>query len=113
MEMSPFFESDRACAGDLPADVAVDEGAGGGDWVEEFDAGTFLNPQVFTMHLADDFTMTADNQVARALDRTGDLSEDDEIVAAKCDAGNDAGFLNDDVATRLDSAVPDFVDFVV
>ena len=113
LEVGALLKGDGAGAEDLAADVAVDEGAGGGDRIEELDAGAFLNAQVPAVHGTDDFAMAADDEVAGAFHGSGEFAEDGEVMAAEGDAGDDAGFLDHDVAAGLDAAVPMLVDLVV
>ena len=113
VELGAFFEGDGAGAGDLAADLAVDGGGGGGDGIEELDAGAFFDAEMAALDGADDFAVAADDEIAGAFDRAGEFAEDGEVVAAQGDAGDGAGFLDDHVAAGLDAAVPVFGDFVI
>ena len=113
MEAGTFLQGDGAGAGYLATDLAVDGGGGCGDGIEEFDSCCFFHAEVPALHGADDFAMAADDEVARALDGAGEGSEHGEVVTAECGAGDGAGFLDDHVATGLDSAVPMLGDVIV
>lgn len=113
MEMCSFFESHGTRAANLTADVAVDPSTAGGDGIEELDAGPFFDSELTAMNGAHDFTMTADDQVAGAFDGSGKLTEDSKVMAAESDAGDDPRFLDHDIPTSLNSAVPVLIDFVV
>ena len=89
-----FLQGDGAGAGNLAADVAVDAGGGGGDGVEEFDAGAFFDPQVAAVDGADDLAVAADDEIAGAFDRAGEFAEHGEVVAADGDAADRAGLLD-------------------
>ena len=113
MQACPFLESDGAGARDLTADLAIDAGGVGIDGIEEFDARAFFHPQAIAENGADNLSVIADDEVAGALDGAGERAEDGEVVAAQGGAGDDAGFLNDHIATGFDAAVPASGDFVI
>src|SRR6478735_3521784 len=85
LELGAFFEGDGTGAGNLTANLAINEGGGGGDWIEELDTGTFFDPEVFAGNLADDFAVAADDQIAGALDGAGEFAQHGEVVAEDCD----------------------------
>ena len=113
LKAGAFFEGDRAGAEDLAADVAVDAGRLGGDGVEELDAHSFFHAEVAAENAADNLTAAADDDLAGAFHRAGELADDGEVVALDVRAGDDSGFLDDDIATSLDAAVPRGGDVVV
>ena len=113
LEVGTLFQSDSSGAENLAADVAIDEGGGGVNRVQKFDARAFFNPQVAAGNLADDFSMTADNEIATAFDGAGEFTEHGEIVALQGDPGDRTGFLDDHVTASLDTAVPWLGDFVI
>ncbi len=113
MELSAFFQGDGAGAGDLAADGTVDEGGGGGNGIEELDAGSFFHTEVVAANFTDDFPVAADNKITRTLDGSGEFAEDGEVAALEGDAGDHASFLDDDITAGLDAAVPVLGDVVV
>ncbi len=64
LEVGTLFEGDGPGAVNLAADVAIDEGGGGVDGIEELDAGALFHSEVPAIHLADDFTVAADDEVS-------------------------------------------------
>ena len=113
LEAGAFFEGDGAAAGDLAADVAIDNGGGGGDGVEKFDAHALFDAEVAALDGADDFPMVADDDIPGAYDGGGQFAQDGEMVAAQRDSGDRTGFLDDHIATGLDPAVPWAGDVVI
>ena len=111
--MGALFKSDGTGAGNLPADVAINEGGDGVDGIEELDSRAFFDPEVPAVHFADDFPMAADDEISAAFDGAGQLTEDGEVMALEGGAGDGAGFADDHIATRLNSAVPRFCDVVI
>ncbi len=111
--MGSFFQGDGTRAGNLPADVAIDESGGGIDRIEELDTRAFFHPEVPAGHLADDFAVAADDEVSAAFDGARQFAENGEVVALQRHAGDGSAFLNNDIAAGLDAAVPLFGDVVV
>ena len=68
LEVGALLEGDGAGAVDLAPDVTVDVGRHGGDRVQKFNPRAFFHPQVPAVHLADDFSVAADDEITRAID---------------------------------------------
>jgi len=113
METGAALEGKSAGTEELAADVTGDAGSGHGDGVEEFDPRTSLDTQKLAFDVAHDFAVTSDEQVSRAIDGTGELSQHGEMVALDDTAGNHAAFKNDHIAAGLNSAVPRAIDLIV
>lgn len=60
----------------MTTDVAVNEGAAGGDRIQEFHAGSFFDTKIPAVHFTNDFTVAADDQVTGAIDRAGEFTKD-------------------------------------
>ena len=74
VEERAFFESDRTGAIDLPPYLAINGGGDGGDWIEKLDPRAFFDSQVPALDRADDLAVAADDEVARAFDRSGEFA---------------------------------------
>jgi len=111
--MGALFKSDGTGAGNLPADVAINEGGNSGDGVEELDSCAFFHPEVPAVHFTDDFSMAADDQISAAFDGAGQFTKDGEVVALEGGTGDGTGFTDDHIATCLYAAVPRFCDVVI
>lgn len=64
LEVGALLKGDRSGAENLAPDLTVDVGGGCVDGIEKLDSSTLFHPQVLAVHLADDFTMAADDEVA-------------------------------------------------
>lgn len=62
---------------------------------------------------ADDFSVTADDEIPGAFDGTSEFAEHGEVVAAERDSCDHSGFLDDYVAASLDQAVPVTCDLII
>lgn len=90
LEVGSFGEGDRSGAGDLAADLAVDNGGAGGDRVEELDAHALFDAEPAAVDFSGDFPMAADDEITGAFRAGGQFAEDGQMVALEGDAGNDA-----------------------
>lgn len=113
MEVGTLFEGDGTCAGDLAANLAVDVSGGGLDGIEKLDPCAFFNPQAAAEDGTADFAVAADDEISGAFDRTGELSDDSEMMATQRGNRDGSGFLDDHIATCLDASVPVGGDFVI
>lgn len=113
LKMGALCQRHRTGAGDLTADISVNESGAGSDGIEKLDTGSSFHTEVPTSHFSDDFSVTADDEIAAAFDRAGKFAKHGEIVALKGNSGDRAGFLDHHITARLDSAVPIFRDFVI
>lgn len=113
VELSAFFESDGAGTGNLAADLTIDHDAVGGDELEKFDTGAFFHAQFSAGERAGNPAVSADDNVARALDIGGKSAEHGEMVAAHGDATERSSFANDHIAARFNAGVGMLDDLVV
>lgn len=113
VELGAFFENDGTGAGNLTTDMAVDGGGDRGDGVEEFDTCAFFNAEIMALNGADDFAVTADDEIPGAFDRTGEFAKHGEVVATQRGSRDYAGFLDCYVATSLDQTVPVTCNFII
>ena len=74
VETCTFFQSDDTGAENLPADVAGDTRSFRVDWIEKLYVCAFLDPEVSAMYRSDDAAVAADDEIAGALNRTGEFS---------------------------------------
>ena len=113
MEAGAFPESDGTGTGDLATDLTFDSGGGGSDGIEEFDACALGDAEVAAMDDADDFSMSADEEITRAMDGTGQFTERREMVATQRGSSDRTGFLDHHIAAGLDPAIPWLGDLVI
>lgn len=64
LEVGALGECDGAGAGELAADLAIDECGGSGDWVKELDTSSLFHAEVPALDLAEDFPVAADDEVS-------------------------------------------------
>lgn len=112
-EAGAFFEDDGTVAEDLAFDLAVDVREFGVDGVEEFDADAALDAELTALHVANDSTGAADDQVTRAFDRGDEFAENEQVMALDEGPGKGTAFEDGDVAAGLDATVPGLLDLVV
>lgn len=113
LQVSFFLKSDRAGAGELRLNIAIDKSATGVDLTLKLDLYAALHAQLAAGDVADDLAMAADAQLAGALHRSGQLPEYVEIVALQIDPDDGTAFQNCNITACLYALTPVRVHFVI
>ena len=108
-----LFEMKFAATDYISRDLAVNDGVDTFHIMGKSDLSAFFDNQALAANLADDFTMAAQHEVARAISTTFQSALEVEIVAAYGNIRDNGFLLNGDITSGLNAPVPVLTDDVV
>lgn len=109
-EGGAFFQGEFTPAGDVTSDEAVNGAFVRLDGGEEFDFGAAFDEEALADDVSAYFSVPTHGEVAGAFDISGEFAFDGEVMTLDGFAGDDALFVDEDVAAGLDTAGVDGLD---
>ena len=108
-----LLEMQFAAADEIACDLPINDGLLAMHLIGKCNVGLLLNDEPFAMELSHDFARAVECYIPRAIDTSLERALNKDVVTVNGDIGHHSLFLNGDVTTGLDPAVPVVVNDVV
>lgn len=108
-----FLKSETARADNFSSHQPINGALGSLHRIEELDICTLLDDESAADDLPHNLAVSPDDEITRTLDSAGEITFHGEMVALDGRSGDNTFFMDEDIASCLDTAIPFLANVII